>query len=234
MTQAQDTSVRDWNSSPHKDSPAVAATTEIVYIGDASGSMADLTNDTIGGFNAYIESQAKLPGDAFVTVVLFNTGVKTLAEHQDIKTLPKLTTKEYQAQGGTALLDAVGDTLNKLERNMPSYGIGNRVLVVIDTDGQENASREHKAADIKKQIERLTKAGWGFVFLGANDSAWQGHDLGIPSIGRTVASSACVQSKYANLNANTTSMRAGVQSFASSAGASNWNTGESVYGDTPT
>lgn len=214
--------MKTWNNLLPTPEKPVSDITEIVYVGDMSGSMAGLTNDTIKGFNGFIDTQKKEPGEAYVTVALFNTTVKVIAERQNIQDVPALTTREYQAQGGTALIDAVGSTLTRLEKNPPK----GRVLFVVDTDGEENASREYTTFQVKSQIERLTKAGWGFVFLGANDSQWQSSGIGVASAGAYTASSVGVSNKYANLSVNTSSMRASGQSFATGSAGADWNTSD--------
>jgi uncharacterized protein YegL len=149
--------------------------TEIVFILDRSGSMVDLTNDTIGGFNSFIENQKQEPGEAILTTILFDDQYDIFHNGVDIKSIKPLTTKEYFARGMTALLDAIGKTINTVgerlnktkEEDKPS-----KVIFVITTDGQENASREFTQPKIKEMIERQTKDyNWQFIFLGANIDA---------------------------------------------------------------
>lgn len=158
--------------------------TEMVFILDRSGSMHSLTDDTIGGFNSMIEKQKKEEGEAYVTTVLFNSKHKLLHDHVNIKDIEPITNKEYSASGNTALLDAVGDTINSIGNrlnNTPEDERPEKVIFVITTDGQENASREFTKNTIKEMIEhQQEKYSWLFIFLGANiDAVGEASNLGI-------------------------------------------------------
>ena len=156
---------------------------EMVLVLDESGSMSNLTNDTIGGFNSMIEKEKKLDVDAHVTTVLFNDQYKMLYNRRELKDVRKMTDKDYTPGGMTALLDAVGRTIHKMDMvsGIHRKDKGNKVLFVIITDGEENDSREYTYADVKKLIkDRQENAGWEFIFLGANiDAAAAAENLGI-------------------------------------------------------
>ena len=156
---------------------------EMVLILDKSGSMSGLESDTIGGFNSMIDKQKEAGVDAKVTTVLFDTNFKTLHDRVDIKKVEKLTSKDYVAGGNTALLDAIGSTIARIERVPDIYAKNNRVLFVIITDGMENSSREYSKAQIKKMIsDKQEKYDWEFIFLGANiDAASEAQSIGIKS-----------------------------------------------------
>lgn len=137
--------------------------------------MAGLESDTIGGFNAFLEKQKALPGEARLTTVLFNNCDFLLHDRLDIRAVSPLTEKDYTAGGSTALLDAVGRAIEKIEnvqqRTAEEYRAG-KVLFVITTDGLENASREFTLDRVKAMIERQkSRCGWEFLFLGANIDA---------------------------------------------------------------
>ena len=89
---------------------------ELVLMLDKSGSMSGLESDTIGGFNSMIEEQKKLGVNANVTTVLFDTNFNVIHDRTDLKKVKKLTSKQYVAGGNTALLDAVGDTINRIQK----------------------------------------------------------------------------------------------------------------------
>ena len=156
---------------------------EMVLVLDESGSMSNLTNDTIGGFNSMIEKEKKLDVDAHVTTVLFNDQYKMLYNRRELKDVSKMTDKDYTPGGMTALLDAVGRTIHKMDMvaGIHRKDKGNKVLFVIITDGEENDSKEYTYADVKKLIkDRQENAGWEFIFLGANiDAAAAAENLGI-------------------------------------------------------
>ena len=92
--------------------------TEMVFILDMSGSMSNLTNDTIGGYNSLIEKQKKEPGDALVTTILFDDRYIVLHDRVDIKDVKPLTDKEYCPTGCTAMLDAVGKTIKSIGQKL--------------------------------------------------------------------------------------------------------------------
>ena len=154
---------------------------ELVLMLDKSGSMSGLESDTIGGFNSMIEEQKKLGVNANVTTVLFDTNFNVIHDRTDLKKVKKLTSKQYVAGGNTALLDAVGDTINRIQKVDGIDAADNRVLFVIITDGMENSSREYSKAQIKKMItQKQNENGWEFIFLGANiDAADEASNLGI-------------------------------------------------------
>ncbi len=157
---------------------------ELVFILDRSGSMAGLESDTIGGFNAFLEKQKAMPGEARLTTVLFDHRDCLLHDRMDIRAVQPLTEKEYTVGGSTALLDAVGHAIEKIENaqayTAEAYRAG-KVLFVITTDGLENASREYTLSQVRAMIERQKKdRGWEFLFLGANiDAVETAGSLGI-------------------------------------------------------
>ena len=149
--------------------------TEIVFLLDSSGSMGELVDDTIGGFNSMIEQQKKEDGEAYVTTVLFDSYVFMLHNHININEIEPMTRRDYVAGGMTALLDAVGTTINSIgERlaNTPEEERPEKVIFVITTDGHENASMEFTREKVKEMIEHQQNVySWVFMFLGANMDA---------------------------------------------------------------
>ena len=149
--------------------------TELVFILDRSGSMGGLESDTIGGFNSMLVKQQAEDGECRITTVLFDNQYEILHDRIDIKAVSPITEHEYFVRGNTALLDAVGKTINKIgsvQKNTAEDYRADKVLFVITTDGMENASREFDYSKIKSMIERQkSKYGWEFIFLGANIDA---------------------------------------------------------------
>lgn len=148
---------------------------ELVFILDRSGSMSSLETDTIGGFNSMIKSQKSVDGECIVTTVLFDDRYELLHDRINLKGISPLTEKEYYVRGTTALLDAVGRTINKIasvQRNTAEEERAEKVLFIITTDGYENASREYSYDKVKAMIEKeRDRYGWEFLFLGANIDA---------------------------------------------------------------
>ena len=157
--------------------------TELAFILDKSGSMHGLEKDTIGGFNSMLEKQKAAEGECRVTTVLFDTDYTLLHDRIDIAAVRPMTEEDYCAGGTTALLDAVGTTIDKIrnvQKNSAEEGRAEKVLFVIITDGLENSSHEYSLKNVRSMIEEQRKNGWEFVFLGANiDAVETAGDLGI-------------------------------------------------------
>ncbi len=149
--------------------------TELVFILDKSGSMAGLETDTIGGFNAMLANQKKEEGEAIVTTVLFNDNYDLLHDRINVKGVSSITERDYQVGGMTALLDAIGSSIQKIgniQKRTSHEERADRVLFVITTDGMENSSCEYTYEKIRTMIShQKEKYGWEFIFLGANIDA---------------------------------------------------------------
>lgn len=157
--------------------------TELVLILDCSGSMSGLEAATIGGFNSVLERNKALPGDAVVTTVLFSHASRLLHDRQPIQAVLPITREDYRVGGSTALLDAIGEAVEKVDaahRHIAEEYRPGKVQLVIVTDGQENASRRFRLQDIRRMIDGKRELGWDFLFLGANmDAISTAEDMGI-------------------------------------------------------
>ncbi len=148
--------------------------TSINVILDRSGSMYGCVGDTLGGFNHFIEKQKKDNPSGTVTLNLFAHDYDTVYENTPVDQVQTLTNDTYFPRGQTALLDAIGNTIKKIETQ-------EKPMVVIITDGYENASAKFTHAHVKDLISMKESLGWNFVFLGANQDAIKvGGVLGIP------------------------------------------------------
>lgn len=158
--------------------------TELVFILDRSGSMQGLEADTIGGFNAMLEKQKKEPGQAFVSTLLFDDQTQVIHDRVPLDRVKPMTERDYYVRGCTALLDAVGGAIHHIG-NIHKYArpqdVPEHTLVVITTDGMENASRRYSLPQVKRMIQRQKERyGWEFIFLGANiDAVEAAGQLGI-------------------------------------------------------
>lgn len=149
--------------------------TEIVLIVDESGSMCNLRDETIKGINSFLDEQKTTPGDASVTIVAFNSNVRTIMRSESLKRISHITYEDYRPLGGTALLDAVGSTIDRVGdrlRETPESERPGKVMVVIITDGAENMSYNYSYERVKNMIQHQTdKYSWKFIFLGSNIDA---------------------------------------------------------------
>jgi len=149
--------------------------TELVFILDRSGSMSGLEQDTIGGYNSLLQKQKGEPGEAIITTVLFDDQYELLHDRINLNGIAPITDREYYVRGCTALLDAIGRTIDKIsnaQKHTAEAERAEKVMFVITTDGMENASREYRYDKIKAMIERQKeKHGWEFLFIGANIDA---------------------------------------------------------------
>lgn len=163
--------------------------TELVFILDKSGSMCNLVDDTVGGYNALLKQNKMMEGEALVSTVLFNHKSQVLHDRVPIENVAPLTSRDYVPSGCTALLDAVGGAIHYHERVqhiLPPELRPEHTLFCITTDGLENASREYGYDRVKRMISAAQERGWEFMFLGANiDAAKEAGRLGIRQ-GRTV------------------------------------------------
>lgn len=146
--------------------------TQMVFVLDMSGSMSPLREDTIGGYNSMITDQKKEAGDAIVTTVLFDNRYIMLHDGVNIQDVKEMTEKEYLPLGSTAMLDAVGRTINHVGQklaSMPEEERPEKVIFTIVTDGAENSSKEFNWETVRNMIKhQREKYSWVFTFLGAN------------------------------------------------------------------
>lgn len=160
--------------------------TEIVVIIDRSGSMSAIRDDAIGSFNTFLEDQQKEPGDANLTLVQFDHEYEVVHESVSIQDVPPLDAATFVPRGGTALLDAVGRTINGVGARMAQMDEDNRpskVICSILTDGQENSSREFAREKIMQMItHQRDKYKWEFIFLSADAGGIRdAASIGIPT-----------------------------------------------------
>ena len=160
-----------------------AELTELVFILDRSGSMGGLESDTIGGFNGMIARQKAQEKKVNVTTILFDDEVDIIHNRFPVEMIEPLTEKEYFVRGCTALMDAVGIVIEKMEnvqKHLPEKHRAGKIIFVITTDGLENSSEHFTHRQIRKKIEAKKECGWEFLFLGANiDAGREAEKIGI-------------------------------------------------------
>ena len=135
--------------------------------------MESIKDDTIGGFNTFLGEQQKLPGKATMTLVQFDSlePYEVIHSFKPVKEMPALDSSTYEPRASTPLLDAIGRGVNDLEKrlgDMKKKDRPGKVVMVIITDGRENASREFQKPQIEKMIKKKEKDDWQFVFLSSD------------------------------------------------------------------
>lgn len=159
-------------------------TSELIFILDRSGSMGGYEEATLNGYNEMLQKQQALPGTARLTTVLFSDDMQVLYERIPLADVQPLTENEYVTGGCTALLDAMGSTILRIhqgQQDTPTEGRAKHIIVVIITDGYENASVEYSFKQIHDLITRQKEQyGWEFIFMGANmDAVKEARNFGI-------------------------------------------------------
>jgi len=174
----------------------MSKTTHIICILDRSGSMGSMTGQVISNFNNFLAEQKELEGKAKLTLAIFDTEYTLVYDEINLQKAKPLTNDVYFARGGTALRDAVGRTLTNKQRKK-------KAIVMIHTDGWENASREYSAKDIKKLTNKLKKK-WEFIFVGAGiDAKEQNRDYGFTHTLNANNNSRSYANQYDMMNATT-------------------------------
>jgi len=151
----------------------------VAIILDESGSMQECKAQTISGFNEYVQDRVDDSEDMEVLlwVTKFNTQKSIMWDGQAPEFIEEMDSKTYTPRGGTALLDAVGSTILRIEGNMIVEGAEGKyapkIIVVIMTDGEENCSKYFTSDKIAQLIKDKEEEGnWTFVFMGANQDSW--------------------------------------------------------------
>ena len=153
----------------------------VSFLLDETGSMQEIKRDTMGGFNEYVETLKKDGGDIAFSLVSVNSNeTKSRYVAEPIGKVASLTDDNYRPAAMTPLIDASVKIIKATEDAVKKRGDEPSVLVVIQTDGYENASVEYTSADLTALIKEKTAAGWQFVFLGAGLDAFDAaRDAGI-------------------------------------------------------
>lgn len=157
--------------------------TEIIVVLDKSGSMGSVREDTIGGFNTFLQDQKELPGKAILTLTMFDTEYSFVERGALLESVQPLSNETYTPSGMTALLDAVGKTINDVvsrHASLPEDEKPGKVILVVITDGQENSSTEIVSKkELGKMVKKQEDDGWEVIFLGADIDAWgEGGSMG--------------------------------------------------------
>jgi hypothetical protein len=188
--------------------------TDIAFVLDRSGSMESCAEQAVAGFNRFLAEQRVGHGQARLTLVLFDDQYEVPCASIPIQEMTELDASTYKPRGSTALLDAIGKTIDDLGARLAATPEADRpetVIVAILTDGLENASRRFTWTDISDRIARQRDVyQWQFFFLGANQdaiaTAAQLH-IAAANAATFVADGAGARSGYAGLSRKLSAMR---------------------------
>lgn len=156
---------------------------------DRSGSMGDKWNETLGAINSYVEQIKKDKSDSVLTVATFDSSVnmdfEIIRDHVPLDKWTNVTEADATPRGGTPLYDAASRMINIVQADNPK-----RAVIVIVTDGHENASREVNHIAIKGAVDACKAKGWEVIFMGADfvaDGQAKDFGLGMNKVVNTVA-----------------------------------------------
>lgn len=156
-------------------------TTLVTFLLDRSGSMGKIWDETIGGFNVYLEALQKSRMAIKFTLLQFDTGgIDKCCVAEPVENVKPLHRMSYQPRGGTPLIDAAFKTIAAVEESLAKYDTVPKVIICIQTDGEENSSAEHTWDELKRLVGEKTENGWQFNFMGTGIDAYdQGFRMGI-------------------------------------------------------
>jgi len=149
--------------------------TMIAMVVDRSGSMATIREDTIGGINTFLEEQKRDPEGTLFTYIQFDDAYEVVYDNVPVVEMPSITRETFVPRGSTALLDAMGKTINRMSSYIaaqPEDERPQKVALVIVTDGHENASREFNRSAVMELIKaKQENEDWQVIYLAANQNA---------------------------------------------------------------
>lgn len=160
--------------------------TKIVFVIDRSGSMHSVAKDMIGGFNRFIQTQKENKvGECRVSFYQFDDIYEEVYKNLLVENVKDLDDKTYIPRNSTALLDAVGMTINNVSDELNALSEEERPekkLIVILTDGEENSSQMFTIENVRELITQKTLDNWEFIYIGANQDTWSvANSIGIAS-----------------------------------------------------
>jgi uncharacterized protein YegL len=186
--------------------------TEIVCVIDRSGSMSNIALDAIGGYNSFIAEQKLIPGDAKLSLVLFDDRYDVIHDRINLQDVPELTMQVFAPRGMTALNDALGKSITYLGKELDKHQEQvDKVIFVILTDGGENSSLEYSQEAVANMIKHQTDVySWEFIFLAANQDAFKtgaGYNINAQNTSNFAATGAGTRGAYTAMSGMTTSFR---------------------------
>ena len=187
--------------SNHDSSESAEGSTEIIFILDRSGSMASMSDEAKSGFNSFLKSQRECEGDARLSLTLFDHEYTPVIQSVPLESVPELDDTNYEPRGTTALLDAVGRSIHDFKQGLkknPKANASKRVIVVVLTDGLENASKDYDYKRVKDLIEQQKEQGWEFLFLASDlESSEDAENFGFQQSERRIHKSVMASMAFA-------------------------------------
>jgi hypothetical protein len=186
---------------------AKAAPTHISAIVDRSGSMASMWSDTVGGFQTFLDEQKALEGKARFSLRVFDDQHDLV--YENVKRAEATGIPDHIGpRNMTALLDAIGTHVTQLRAWLKDNPNFTQVVVVIMTDGVENASREFDLDQVRKMLAEAEADGWKFIFMGANiDAFGEANKLGLKGSTNVQYDPHTVGATYAAASATSSALR---------------------------
>ncbi len=162
-------------SKENKQAKTTDKATDITMILDRSGSMGHIQEQVIRSFNGFLQEQKAVESKAFISLFQFDDQYEVNYEGVDIQNANELNAQTYEPRGMTALNDAIGRTIVSMKKRLKNTKAN--VVVVITTDGMENASSEFTRTQIRDMIQECEeKLGWKFMYLAADDQSFEEYD----------------------------------------------------------
>ena len=156
--------------------------TLVTFLLDRTGSMESIKEATIESFNSYITELRKGKGIDFTLVQFDSASIDKVCHNVKAKDAPFLNNENYKPRASTPLIDAAYKTIKAVEEALKRHEKEPKVVICIQTDGFENASREHTWNELNALIKEKIGLGWQFNLMGANIDAYQqGNHMGIPT-----------------------------------------------------
>ncbi|MGW6505906.1 hypothetical protein [Nonomuraea angiospora] len=143
----------------------------LAVIMDCSGSMMRVKNDAEGGLVTLLQEQKSNPAETLVSLYEFADRHSIVYEYAALNDVPLY---ELRPWGSTALLDAIGITISRISEQLDQMPEGEQpgeISLAIQTDGEENWSKQYNLAQVKALITQQRAKGWKIVFLGADQDA---------------------------------------------------------------
>ena len=186
--------------------------TILEFLLDETQSMGSYIQQTINGFNNFIDNQKEVDGECFVTLTKFDTdGFRTPYTDLDINCVPHLNTSTFIPNEGTNFRDAIIHRMNIRKTLLETWDIKPKILFVVLTDGEDNSSNL-SVSYVKEQItSTFQNDDWAFIYLGAYpNSSKVGIELGFPENNIKCFSGKRMKEEFNDLSSATTAYRSGM------------------------